>query len=79
MGSSEHTQGPWTVLLRGERGTFHVVEAQKHEAEHTDDGVDGYTVSKANANLIAASPEMYAALTKIRDRRSLGGRRSRQS
>lgn len=58
---STHTPGPWTVMLRGERGTFHVLEAQRHEAEHTSDGVDGYTVSSANARLIAAAPDLLHA------------------
>jgi hypothetical protein len=63
--ASKHTPGPWTVLLRGVRGTFHIPEAQAHEvlASHTD-GVDGYTVSKANANLIAAAPAMYAEMRR---------------
>lgn len=61
----KHTPGPWTVILRGERGTFHIPEAQKHEAERSDDGLDGYTVSKANAHLIAAAPELLEALRRV--------------
>ena len=59
---SKHTPGPWSVILRGERGTFHIPQAQKHEAENADDGVDGHTVSSANARLIAAAPDLLEAL-----------------
>ena len=64
--NAEHTPGPWTVQLSGMRGSFHIVEAKKHEAAAADtDGVDGYTVSKANARLIAAAPDMYDLLESV--------------
>jgi hypothetical protein len=66
--TAKHTPGPWTVELRGMRGAFHIPEAQRHEAEVADhDGVDGYTVSKANANLIAAAPTMRQLLQDALD------------
>jgi hypothetical protein len=66
---AEHTLGPWTVILRGERGTFHIPEAQKHEAARADDGVDGFSVSRANAGLIAAAPDLLAASQMMDDLR----------
>lgn len=63
---SAHTPGPWTVKLTGMRGSFHIPEAQKHEAKAADvDDVDGYTVSSANARLIAAAPELLEALRYV--------------
>lgn len=65
--ASKATPGPWTVQISGMRGGFsvYIPEAQKHEAAHSDDGLDGYTVSSANRNYIAAaSPE---AVTKLLD------------
>ena len=64
---ADHTPGPWTVILRGERGTFHVPEAQRHEADESDDGLDGYTISKSNARLISAAPELLEALKVARN------------
>lgn len=58
-----YTKGPWTVQLTGNRGGFFIPEAQKHEAEAADtDGIDGYSVSKANARLIAKAPAMLEVL-----------------
>jgi hypothetical protein len=66
MSESKHTPGPWTVTLGGPRGSFHISEAKSHdEAEHSDDGVDGYTVSSANARLIAAAPDLLQKLQKV--------------
>jgi hypothetical protein len=65
VSAAKHTPGPWTVQITGMRGSFHIPEAQRHEAAKTGDGVDGYTVSKANARLIAAAPDMLAALKAI--------------
>jgi hypothetical protein len=60
------TPGPWSVVLRGSRGTFYIPEAHRHESTAADsDGVDGSTVSGANARLIASAPCMYAALKEI--------------
>ncbi len=59
------TPGPWTVILGGTRGSFHIPEAQRHEAAHADDGQDGYSVSKANARLIAAAPDLLAELKHL--------------
>lgn len=56
------TPGPWTVIIRGERGTFHIPEAQKHEAQHADAGMDGASVSHANAYLICALPMILRKL-----------------
>lgn len=65
MSKPKWTPGPWTVLITGMRGSFHIPQAQAHEAGHADDGVDGYSVSKANAQLIAAAPELYEALANL--------------
>lgn len=62
---SKHTPGPWDVVLTGTRGSFHIPQAATHEAENWDDGVDGYTVSKANANLIKAAPDFLKAGKRI--------------
>ena len=62
---TKYTKGPWSVVLRGERGTFHIPEAQIHEAQHSGDGVDGWTISSANANLISCAPEMAEMLLKV--------------
>lgn len=44
------TPGDWTVQISGRRGGYavYIPEAQEHEAEHTGDGLDGYSVSKPN-------------------------------
>lgn len=67
MNKPKFTPGPWAVSISGLRGSFTVSspEMQKHEADNTEDGVDGYTVSSANRNLIAAAPEMYEALKAL--------------
>lgn len=57
--SPQHTPGPWTLVL-GQRGEAWV-EAQQGDilvAECTEN-------AKANATLIAAAPEMLAALTDL--------------
>lgn len=62
----KHTPGPWTVILTGSRGSFHIREAAKHEAEeaiHTEN--DGHDVSSANARLIAAAPDLLEALRTL--------------
>lgn len=70
-----HTPAPWTVTITGMRGHFSIKEAQEHEAKHADDGVDGYTVSRANANLIAAAPELLQAAINVRDYLMADGKR----
>jgi hypothetical protein len=59
--NQKHTPGPWHVILTGTRGSFLIPEAARHEALNMDDGLDGHTVSSANANLIAACPELLEA------------------
>lgn len=49
-----HTPGPWTVTLDEVRDARGYVVA--------DAGMGDYDAAEANARLIAAAPEMYAAL-----------------
>ncbi len=66
MSETKFTPGPWTVVIRGERGTYHIPESQKHEAA-TEDSCDGCTVSHAMRDLLSAAPDMYAALHAMVD------------
>ena len=74
--NASYTPGPWTVDLNNLRGGFSVriKEAAAHEASQSlRDGMDGYTVSNANRNLIAAAPELLAAAeAKLKDCREIG-------
>jgi len=78
---SQHTSGPWKAGQRspvskdemiayvincielGEAGAFHLVTNEAGDADicHTGNG----TASEANARLIAAAPELLAALTDL--------------
>lgn len=68
--SAKHTPGPWRVEGRmTERGalTGHIIS---HGRNGYGDGPDGYVcktkgTSEADANLIAAAPELLKALTMI--------------
>jgi len=62
---SEYTKGPWTV--NKEFGMQGMIEADQHPVAATC----GYASPKgreANANLIAAAPELFEALVNITDR-----------
>lgn len=68
MGKFTGTPGPWRVEVAGTRGLYRVLIPTEHElAAAETDGMDGGSVTSANAALIAASPELLEALQAIVD------------
>jgi hypothetical protein len=68
----QHTQGPWRVAPRAQRGTYASVVADMPSGTFLTiahvDSVDGFSGSSdANAALIAAAPELLAALVGLVD------------
>jgi hypothetical protein len=66
----QHTQGPWRVAPRAQRGTYASVVADMPSGTFLTiahvDSVDGFSGSSdANAALIAAAPELLAALVAV--------------
>lgn len=70
---SKHTQGPWEVRAIKGDGNAIVIHTQDDEVIATAwnllrrDGSGPSTSIKANANLIAAAPELLEALGKLLD------------
>ncbi|HNR55119.1 MAG TPA: hypothetical protein PKJ19_08135 [Flavobacteriales bacterium] len=66
MSNTKHTPGPWKVHFVQNAHTYAVydkTETMRHIAEvSTPFGVDGDRIGHANANLIAAAPELLEAL-----------------
>lgn len=60
---TKHTQGPWLSSLDRENGLF-LLSSAKNEMIGMAVGQNQET-DQANANLIAAAPEMYEALKYI--------------
>lgn len=61
MASETFTKGPWVVQSDAPTGYLYVVAGAWPTGETICD-----RPSKANATLIAAAPDMYEALTKLR-------------
>ena len=57
-----HTPGPWEIVLEG---NDHVIRGERYFVAEII-GIDGYQ-EYDNARLIAAAPEMLAALKAVRD------------
>lgn len=70
MKQAKHTPAPWRhVTLGRNKVTFHAIVADHPTHPRSDEDVPGYgghlvaeSVIEANANLIAAAPELVAAL-----------------
>lgn len=66
---SKHTPGPWVARQAIMRGMVAEISAQLGEARWTVahvDSIDGGDKDAANAHLIAAAPELLAALRMAR-------------
>lgn len=66
----KHTPGPWGVIQTGERGGFLIPQSAARETAALDDddhGIAAAEVAQADARLIAASPDMFNALTVLAD------------
>lgn len=57
--NTKHTAGPWAAIPQNPRGTFWQVQSEK-EAESITIGA-----SEQNAKLIAAAPDLLAALESV--------------
>ena len=68
----EHTPGPWSLnpgdhcLIGGRRGMSHSNIAKTIVIP--GHGIERYAIAEANASLIAAAPDMLAALEAMLDR-----------
>lgn len=64
---SAHTPGPWTVSIEGLVGSYRVEESAAHEREaiRADDNERACRITEADARLIAAAPDLLAALEQI--------------
>jgi len=67
--SAQHTPGPWTVETTDLYGAYLILEAaQRHEYPADDDAADAVAAEDdANARLIAAAPDLLAALRELVD------------
>ena len=66
-----HTPGPWTYV-RNPENTRWVIDSEPNHAIACTAGHE--CANEANARLIAAAPELLAALHKIADLGTCGGR-----
>lgn len=78
---SKHTPGPWTVgapskrtdsqRVNGPEGFAIATTTQLHE--HREDKTAAFYEAHANGRLIAAAPELLAALEHVLDRATMPG------
>ena len=62
----DHTPAPWTVCKpHNAEGTIQIEQAHQMIGEVYGDGDDSVEETAANANLVAAAPEMLAALHAV--------------
>lgn len=76
----KYTPGPWyanmepgvnaPVYIKGEKGTFPIVDFVYGKEGDSD---NNYENAKANAQLIAAAPELLEALKSLTDKCDKGG------
>jgi hypothetical protein len=59
-----HTPGPWTVHELEDQGKFSIVHWGPLAYVGDVGGHDGMATARANARLIAAAPDLLAALTR---------------
>ncbi len=75
--SAEHTPGPWVLrdrvyITRASDDTVEIAEILTSDGLHGDEPID--SVSFADACLIAAAPDLLAALVMVRDADDDAGR-----
>lgn len=61
---SEHTPGPWRVARGSQSGVYHILGADLHEVAQIW-GTFAAAHSAEDAHLIAAAPDMLAALEAV--------------
>lgn len=67
MSNSTHSPGPWMVEPINGGQTYQITSAEsRHFAVIAETPVDGTGADEANARLIAAAPELLAALEVVR-------------
>ena len=66
MKTHTHTSGPWyPVTLFGSPDHSWAIESELHEVARLPEWPDNQAEAEANARLIAAAPEMLAALQSL--------------
>lgn len=60
----EHTKGPWTLCPEND-GAFTIWAGERQIAEIAPDDMGDTLPAKANARLIAAAPDLLAALAPL--------------
>jgi hypothetical protein len=66
MNTHTHTQGPWhPVTLGASPDHSWAIDSELHEVARLPEWTDNQAESEANARLIAAAPEMLAALQSL--------------
>lgn len=59
------TAGPWEVKIPGQRGYYFIPASKEREIQNLDDGVDGGTVTLADAAFISNAPAMAALISEF--------------
>ena len=66
MNTHTHTQGPWyPVTLGASPDHSWAIDSELHEVARLPEWTDNQAEAEANARLIAAAPEMLAALEEL--------------
>jgi hypothetical protein len=66
MNAHTHTQGPWyPVTLGASPDHSWAIDSELHEVARLPEWTDNQAEAEANARLIAAAPEMLAALQSL--------------
>jgi hypothetical protein len=66
MNTHKHTPGPWyPVTLDASPDHAWAIDSELHEVARLPEWTDNQTEAEANARLIAAAPEMLAALESL--------------
>ena len=64
MPEPKWTLGPWQVYEPPDKGAFLILDAHNRNVAGTN-ATESRTIERANAHLIAAAPDLYAALADL--------------